>query len=102
MTIHIHRRLRHASRKPQPPSETSAKKREILTSMKIGFVGQGNVGGKLAGSILRNGHELLVRDLDDGVIAGLGPGKIWLKMSTTDEAEVKRLGEVTPTGGQSQ
>ena len=105
--------------------------------MKIGFIGLGNVGGKLAGSILRNGHELTVRDLDkavaqpfldagaawadspkamaescdvvvtclpspaasaavleadDGVIAGLGPGKIWLEMSTTDEAEVKRLG----------
>ena len=105
--------------------------------MKIGFIGLGNVGGKLAGSILRNGHELTVRDLDkavaqpfldagagwadspkamaescdvvvtclpspsasaavleadDGVISGLGPGKIWLEMSTTDEAEVKRLG----------
>lgn len=105
--------------------------------MRIGFIGLGNVGGKLAGSILRNGHELQVRDLDkaaaepfldggatwadspkamaescdivvtclpspaasaavleaeDGVIAGLGPGKVWLEMSTTDEAEVKRLG----------
>ena len=32
--------------------------------MKIGFIGLGNVGGKLAGSILRNGHDLTVRDLD--------------------------------------
>ncbi len=32
--------------------------------MKIGFIGLGNVGGKLAGSILRNGYELTVRDLD--------------------------------------
>ena len=32
--------------------------------MKIGFIGLGNVGGKLAGSILRNGFELVVRDLD--------------------------------------
>ena len=32
--------------------------------MKIGFIGLGNVGGKLAGSILRNGHQLVVRDLD--------------------------------------
>ncbi|MBX2856558.1 MAG: NAD(P)-binding domain-containing protein, partial [Rhodobacteraceae bacterium] len=32
--------------------------------MKIGFIGLGNVGGKLAGSVLRNGHELVVRDLD--------------------------------------
>ena len=32
--------------------------------MRIGFIGLGNVGGKLAGSILRNGFELTVRDLD--------------------------------------
>ena len=32
--------------------------------MRIGFIGLGNVGGKLAGSILRNGHDLVVRDLD--------------------------------------
>ena len=28
----------------------------------------------------------------DGVLEGLGTGKIWLEMSTTDEAEVRRLG----------
>ncbi len=106
--------------------------------MKVGFIGLGNVGGKLAGSLLRNGLELTVRDLDaaaaapfldagaawadspkemaeavdviitclpspaasaavmeaeDGILAGLSPGKIWAEMSTTDEAEVKRLGE---------
>jgi 3-hydroxyisobutyrate dehydrogenase len=105
--------------------------------MKIGFIGLGNVGGKLAGSLLRNRFDLTVRDLDralaepfleagatwaetpaemaaavdmvvtclpsptasaavmeadDGLLAGLGPGKIWAEMSTTDEAEVKRLG----------
>lgn len=105
--------------------------------MKVGFIGLGNVGGKLAGSLLRNGYDLMVRDLDrnlaqsfvdrgaafaespqemaeacdlvitclpspaasaavmeadDGLLAGLGPGKIWAEMSTTDEAEVKRLG----------
>jgi len=104
--------------------------------MKIGFIGLGNVGAKLAGSLLRNGFDLTVRDLDtaaaaallekgaawaespralaeavdliitclpspavvsevmepgDGVLAGLGSGKIWLEMSTTDEAEVRRL-----------
>ena len=32
--------------------------------MKIGFIGLGNVGGNLAGSLLRNGHDLTVRDLD--------------------------------------
>ena len=110
----------------------------------VGFIGLGNVGGKLAGSLLRNGIDLTVRDLDrdvvqpfldggaawgdspkamaescdviitclpspaasaavmeaeDGILAGLGPGKIWAEMSTTDEAEVKRLGaQVAATG----
>jgi len=32
--------------------------------MKVGFIGLGNVGSKLAGSLLRNGHELTVFDLD--------------------------------------
>lgn len=32
--------------------------------MKFGFIGLGNVGGKLAGSILRNGFDLTVRDLN--------------------------------------
>ncbi len=32
--------------------------------MKIGFIGLGNVGGKLAGSLLRNGYDLTVLDLD--------------------------------------
>jgi 3-hydroxyisobutyrate dehydrogenase len=104
--------------------------------MKVGFIGLGNVGGKLAGSLLRNGFNLTIHDLnksagkslldngaewaetpkdlalnvdvvitclpspeisarvmeaDDGVLAGLEPGKTWLEMSTTDEAEVKRL-----------
>ena len=35
--------------------------------MKIGFIGLGNVGGKLAGSLLRNGFDLTVRDLDKAV-----------------------------------
>jgi len=106
--------------------------------MKVGFIGLGNVGSKLAGSLLRNNFDLTVRDLDenqtktfadlgakvansakelaekvdliitclpspricaevmdakDGVINGLSENKIWLEMSTTDEAEVKRLGK---------
>ena len=106
--------------------------------MKIGFIGLGNVGGKLAGSLLRNIFDLTVRDLDesltnplkdlgakvakspkelaeqsdliitslpspeisaevmeanDGIINGMSENKIWLEMSTTDENEVKRLGE---------
>ena len=33
--------------------------------MKIGFIGLGNVGGKLAGSLLRNKFDLTVKDLDE-------------------------------------
>tara|TARA_B100001029_G_C15053261_1_gene452391 strand:+ start:380 stop:1321 length:942 start_codon:yes stop_codon:yes gene_type:complete len=107
--------------------------------MKIGFIGLGNVGGKLAGSLLRNQFDVTVNDLNknllhdfetkganiifspkelaenvdliitclpspkicsevmegkNGVIEGLSKNKIWLEMSTTDEAEVKRLGNI--------
>ena len=34
-----------------------------------------------------------------GVIAGLSPGKIWLEMSTTDQAEVRRLGALVQAHG---
>jgi 3-hydroxyisobutyrate dehydrogenase len=37
--------------------------------MKIGFIGLGNVGGKLAGSLIRNGHDITVRDLNDALVA---------------------------------
>lgn len=112
--------------------------------MKIGFIGLGNVGGKLSGSLLRNGHDLTVRDLDkaaaqpfldkgarwaespkemaetcdmvitclpspaasaavmeaeDGILAGMRPGMLWAEMSTTDEAEVKRLGALVAAKG---
>ena len=112
--------------------------------MKIGFIGLGNAGGKLAGSLLRNGFDLTVRDLDDflvndfidrgasstgspkemaqlcdivitclpspqacsevmeskdGIIAGLSEGKIWLEMSTTDEAEIRRIGALVEMTG---
>ena len=102
--------------------------------MRVGFIGLGNVGGKLSGSLLRNGVDLMVLDLNPDLVVGkvaagakaatgaaemmrecdlvitclpnpaasdailqemlpdVGPGKIWLEMSTTDEAEVKRLG----------
>ena len=36
--------------------------------MKIGFIGLGNVGSKLAGSLLRNKFDLMVRDLDKDLI----------------------------------
>ena len=35
--------------------------------MKVGFIGLGNVGGKLAGSLLRNGVDMTVRDLDKSI-----------------------------------
>lgn len=37
--------------------------------MKVGFIGLGNVGAKLAGSLLRNGVDLLVHDLDPELVA---------------------------------
>jgi len=109
--------------------------------MKIGFIGLGNVGGKLAGSLLRNDADLVVYDLDARLVADFvscgaeaakGPadmmeradvvitclpspaasaavmdemlphvttGKIWMEMSTTDEAEVKRLGTAVIEAG---
>lgn len=102
--------------------------------MKVGFIGLGNVGGKLAGSLLRNGKDLTVHDLNDALVAKfvaqgakaaegpaqmmrdcdvvitclpspaasdavmqemlpeVKPGKTWMEMSTTDEAEATRLG----------
>lgn len=38
--------------------------------MKVGFIGLGNVGGKLAGSLLRNGVDLTVHDLDAALVSG--------------------------------
>ncbi|MDH3714989.1 MAG: NAD(P)-dependent oxidoreductase [Gammaproteobacteria bacterium] len=112
--------------------------------MKVGFIGLGNVGGKLAGNLLRSGFELTVNDLDrdaaqpfldrgarwgespgqmaesvdliitclpnpaasaavmeadDGILSGLSAGKMWAEMSTTDEAEVIRLGALVHAQG---
>ena len=102
--------------------------------MRVGFIGLGNVGGKLSGSLIRNGVEVSVFDLNpalvdkavkkgatkaaaaaaimrdsdvvitclpspaasDAVMTEMLPevtqGKTWLEMSTTDEAEIRRLG----------
>ena len=115
-----------------------------MISDRIGFIGLGNVGSSLAGNLLRNGVDLMVRDLNDeivaefvahgakragspkemaeradivitclpspaataavleetdGLLAGLAPGKIWLEMSTTDEAEVRRLAPLVEARG---
>ena len=46
--------------------------------MKIGFIGLGNVGGKLAGSLIRNGHDVTVRDLDKNIAQPfLDQGAAW-------------------------
>ena len=37
--------------------------------MKIGFIGLGNVGSKLSGSLIRNGHDLTVLDLNPDLMA---------------------------------
>lgn len=112
--------------------------------MRVGFIGLGHAGGKLAGTLLRNHVALTVRDLDrkaaepfvaagatfgespmamavacdvvitclpspaasaavmegaDGVLAGIGPGKTWLEMSTTDSAEIARLSALVEARG---
>ena len=46
--------------------------------MKIGFIGLGNVGAKLAASLVRNGYDVIVRDADEAAVARLleaGAGK---------------------------
>ena len=114
---------------------------------KVGFIGLGNVGGKLAASVFRNGFDLRVLDLDraaarplleggalwadspaelarasdfvitclpnpaasaevmegaGGLLGGLAAGKIWMEMSTTDAAEVRRLaGRAAKKGAKS-
>ncbi|MFD0917269.1 NAD(P)-dependent oxidoreductase [Pseudahrensia aquimaris] len=46
--------------------------------MKVGFIGLGNVGAKLAGSLLRNGFDTTVRDLDKTAAqAFLDAGASW-------------------------
>ena len=110
----------------------------------VGFIGLGNVGSKLAGSVLRNQIPLMVLDLDndlvrgfvergaasascpaelasacdvvitclpspaasagvleadDGILAGITSDTVWMEMSTTDEAEVVRLGGLIAEAG---
>ena len=36
---------------------------EFVKLKKFGFIGLGNVGGKLAGSSIRNGYDLVLRDI---------------------------------------
>ena len=44
--------------------------------MRIGFIGLGNVGAKLAGSVLRNGFALTIHDINPAAenLLATGPG----------------------------
>ncbi|MXW75573.1 MAG: NAD(P)-dependent oxidoreductase [Acidimicrobiaceae bacterium] len=55
--------------------------------MRIGFVGLGNLGSKLAGSLLRNGVDLVVRDLDEAVV------RSFIERGATSAASPKKLAE---------
>ena len=55
--------------------------------MKIGFIGLGNVGGKLAESLLRNKFNLTVIDLDDNLV------KYFVSKGSTTAQSPKELAE---------
>lgn len=55
--------------------------------MRIGFAGLGNLGSKLAGSLLRNGVDLVVRDLDEAVV------RSFIERGATSAASPKELAE---------
>ena len=55
--------------------------------MRIGFVGLGNLGSKLAGSLLRNGIDLVVRDLDVAVV------RSFIERGATSVASPRELAE---------
>ena len=73
--------------------------------MKLGFIGLGNVGGKLAGSLLRNGFDLTVHDLNRELVAefiergaATVDGPLALMQACDDEAsEFRRLRERSKT-----
>ena len=53
--------------------------------IKVGFIGFGNVGAKLSGSLLRNGVDLTVCDLNEALISefeerGAKPGQSSLRL----------------------
>ena len=52
------------------PSDHAGRCNHTEDVMKTGFIGLGNAGGKLAGSLLRNGFELMVHDLDAALVEG--------------------------------
>ena len=60
--------------------------------MRIGFIGLGNVGGKLAGSLLRNGFELTVANLKR-VQERLGRDRV-SALHTTTSGALDRVEEI--------
>ncbi len=71
--------------------------------MKIGFIGLGNVGGKLAASLLRNGLELTVRDLNPSVAEPLlADGATWAEspQTLTEAVDIVITCLPSPAGGQ--
>ena len=50
----------------------------------VAFVGLGTMGSPIAGRLLAAGHEL--HGSNDGILAGLGPGKVYVDMSTVSPA----------------
>lgn len=65
-----------------------AKQEDRNIRMRIGFIGLGNVGAKLAGSLIRNGHDVTVRDLNQTLVDD------FVKRGATFAASPKALGEV--------
>lgn len=51
------------------PAEPAQPEQHATELPRVGMVGLGNIGGKLAGSLLRNGVDLTVLDLDADVVA---------------------------------
>jgi len=58
-----------------------------MTKLSIGFIGLGNVGGQLAGNLLRHGVDLTVRDLDPARVAPLVAGGATAAASPRELAE---------------
>jgi len=55
--------------------------------MKVGFIGLGNVGSKLAGSLLRQGFAMTVLDLDPSAVEPLAAGGAFAASSPRQVAE---------------
>jgi 3-hydroxyisobutyrate dehydrogenase len=59
-----------------------------VAPQRIGFIGLGNLGARLAGSLRRAGFELRVHDLDAGRAAGLlADGARWCRSPAAVAAE---------------